>query len=156
MPQKKYIVTLTSEERQQLAQISRTGKASAYQITRARILLKADTSQPEENWKDAEISAALDVSVATIERLREQFVEEGVPKCLQRKTRIYERLLDGEQEAKLVAIACSEAPAGRSRWTLRLLSERVVELGYVEQISHETVRQTLKKTNLSLGAKTAG
>jgi transposase len=156
MPQKKYIVTLTSEERQQLEQISRTGKASAYQITRARILLKADTSQSEEHWKDAEISAALDVSVATIERLREQFVEEGVPKCLQRKTRIYERLLDGEQEAKLVAIACSEAPAGRSRWTLRLLSERVVELGYVEHISHETVRQTLKKTNLSLGAKTAG
>jgi transposase len=156
MPQKKYIVTLTSEERQQLAQISRTGKASAYQITRARILLKADTSQSEAHWKDAEISAALDVSVATIERLREQFVEEGVPKCLQRKTRIYERLLDGEQEAKLVAIACSEAPAGRSRWTLRLLSERVVELGYVEHISHETVRQTLKKTNLSLGAKTAG
>jgi transposase len=156
MPQKKYIVTLTSEERQQLEQISRTGKASAYQITRARILLKADTSQSEENWKDAEISAALDVSVATIERLREQFVEEGVPKCLQRKTRMYERLLDGEQEAKLVAIACSEAPAGRSRWTLRLLSERVVELGYVEQISYETVRQTLKKMNLSLGAKTAG
>jgi transposase len=156
MPQKKYIVTLTSEERQQLEQISRTGKASAYQITRARILLKADTSQPEENWKDAEISAALDVSVATIERLREQFVEEGVPKCLQRKTRMYERLLDGEQEAKLVAIACSEAPAGRSRWTLRLLSERVVELGYVEQISYETVRQTLKKMNSSLGAKTAG
>lgn len=156
MPQKKYIVTLTSEERQQLAQISRTGKASAYQITRARILLKADTSQPEEHWKDAEISAALDVSVATIERLREQFVEEGVPKCLQRKTRMYERLLDGEQEAKLVAIACSEAPGGRSRWTLRLLSARVVELGYVEQISHETVRQTLKKMNSSLGGKTAG
>jgi transposase len=156
MPQKKYIVTLTSEERQQLAQISRTGKASAYQITRARILLKADTSEPEEHWKDAEISAALDVSVATIERLREQFVEEGVPKCLQRKTRMYERLLDGEQEAKLVAIACSEAPGGRSRWTLRLLSSRVVELGYVEQISHETVRQTLKKMNSSLGGKTAG
>jgi transposase len=156
MPQKKYIVTLTSEERQQLAQISRTGKASAYQITRARILLKADTSQPEEHWKDAEISAALDVSVATIERLREQFVEEGVPKCLQRKTRMYERLLDGEQEAKLVAIACSEAPGGRSRWTLRLLSSRVVELGYVAQISHETVRQTLKKMNSSLGGKTAG
>lgn len=156
MPKKKYIVTLTSEERQHLEQLSRTGKASAYQITRARILLKADTSQPEECWKDAEISAALDVSVATIERLREQYVEEGVPKCLQRKTRIYERRLDGEQEAKLVAIACSEAPAGRSRWTLRLLSERVVELGYVEQISYETVRQTLKKTNSSLGAKTAG
>lgn len=156
MPQKKYIVTLALEERQQLEQISRTGKASAYQITRARILLKADTSQAEAGWKDAEISAALDVSVATIERLREQFVEEGVPKCLQRKTRIYERLLDGEQEAKLVAVACSEAPAGRSRWTLRLLSARVVELGYVAQISHETVRQTLKKTNSSLGARTAG
>jgi transposase len=155
MPKKKYIVTLMREERQQLEQLSRTGKASAYQITRARILLKADTDQAEGSWTDAEISAALDVSVATIERLREQFIDEGL-KCLQRKTRVYQSLLDGEQEAKLVALACSEAPAGRSRWTLRLLSERVVELGYVEQISHETVRQTLKKTHSSLGAKTAG
>jgi transposase len=156
MPQKKYIVTLTSEERQQLEQLSRTGKASAYQITRARILLKADTAQAEGGWTDGEISAALDVSVATIERLREQFIDEGLPQCLVRKTRVYQSLLDGEQEAQLVALACSEAPAGRSRWTLRLLTERLVELGHVEQISHETVRQTLKKTNLSLGAKTVG
>lgn len=156
MPKKKYIVTLTGEERQQLEQLSRTGKSSASQITRARILLKADTAQSEGGWTDAEISDALDVSVATIERLREQFVDEGLPQCLQRKTRVYQSLLYGEQEAKLVALACSQAPEGRSRWTLRLLSERVVELGYVEQISHETVRQTLKKTNLSLGAKTAG
>jgi hypothetical protein len=94
--------------------------------------------------------------VATIERLREQFIDEGLPQCLVRKTRVYQSLLDGEQEAQLVALACSEAPAGRSRWTLRLLTERLVELGHVEQISHETVRQTLKKTNLSLGAKTVG
>jgi hypothetical protein len=99
MPQKRYGVTLTAEECQQLEQISRTGKASAYQITRAQILLKVDTSLSEEGWKDAEISAALDMSVARIERLRKQFVAEGVPKCLQRKTRLYERLLDGEQEA---------------------------------------------------------
>lgn len=156
MPKKKYIVTLTLEERQQLEQLSRVGKASAYQITRARILLKADTAQAEGGWTDAEISTALDVSVATIERLREQFVTEGLSSCLVRKTRVYQSLLDGEQEAKLVALACSEAPAGRSRWTLRLLSDRVVELGYVEQISHETVRQTLKKTNSSLGEKTVG
>ena len=156
MPKKKYIVTLTSEERQQLEQLSRIGKASAYQITRARILLKADAAQSEGGWTDAEISAALDVSVATLERLREQFVKEGMSQCLVRKTRVYQSLLDGEQEAKLVALACSEAPVGRSRWTLRLLSDRVVELGYVEQISHETVRQTLKKINSSLGAKTAG
>jgi transposase len=156
MPQKKYIVTLTGEERQQLEQLSRIGKASAYQITRARILLKADTGQAEGGWTDAEISSALDVSVATIERLREQFVEEGLASCFVRKTRVYQTLLDGEQEAKLIALACSEAPEGRSRWTLRLLSERVVELGYVEQISYETVRQTLKKTNLSLGVRTVG
>lgn len=155
MPKKKYIVRLTHEERQQLEQLSRTGKASAYQITRARILLKADTAAGD-SWTDAEIRAALDVSVATIERLREQFVEEGLSQCLVRKTRVYQSLLDGEQEARLIALACSEAPGGRSRWTLRLLSERLVELGYVEQISHETVRQTLKKTHSSLGAKTAG
>lgn len=120
MPQKKYIVTLTSKERQQLEQLSRIGKASTYQITRARILLKADAAQSEGGWTDAEISAALDVSVATIERLREQFVKEGMSQCLVRKTRVYQSLLDGEQEAKLVALACSEAPVGRSRWTLRL------------------------------------
>ena len=95
--------------------------------------------------------------MATIERLRQRFVEAGLAACLKRRqTRVYSRLLDGEQEAHLVALACSTPPDGRSRWTLRLLSERLVELGHVESISHETVRQTLKKTHLSLGAKTAG
>jgi transposase len=106
--------------------------------------------------EDKDIRAALDVGTATVERLRQQFAEEGLEACLSRKTRVYERLLDGEQEAYLIAIACGSPPAGQSRWTLRLLSERLVELGHIESISHETVRQTLKKMNLSLGAKTAG
>jgi transposase len=153
---KKYIVTLTKEERQRLETLSQTGKTAAYIITHARILLKADTTQPEGGWCDMDISAALDVGRATVERLRQQFVEEGLEACLNRKTRAYERLLDGEQEAHLIVIACSSPPPGQSRWTLRLLSERLVELGHVDSISHETVRQTLKKMNLSLGAKTAG
>lgn len=156
MPRKKYIVTLTPEERRYLEQVSQTGKNPAYIMTHARILLKADTAQPGAGWGDAKISAALDVGTATVERLRQRFVEEGLEACLKRKTRVYSRLLDGKQEAHLIAIACSNPPEGRSRWTLRLLSERLVELGQVEHISYETVRQTLKKTNLSLGAKTVG
>lgn len=156
MPRKQYIVTLSNAERQHLETLSQTGKTAAYVITHARILLKADTAQPDGSWCDADISAALDIGTATVERLRQQFVEEGLEACLSRKTRVYERLLDGQQEAYLIAIACSSPPAGQSRWTLRLLSERLMELGHVESISHETVRQTLKKMNLSLGAKTAG
>jgi transposase len=156
MANKKYIVTLTEEERQQLRTLSQTGKTAAYVITHARILLKADTTQPDGGWCDADISAALDVGTATVERLRKQFLEEGLKSCLTRKTRVYTRLLDGNQEAHLIAIACSSPPEGQSRWTLRLLSERLVELGHVDRVSHETVRQTLKKMNLSLGAKTAG
>jgi len=156
MPRKKYIVTLTDAERQHLETLSRTGRTAAYINTHARILLKADTAQEDGGWCDADISAALDVGTATIERLRQQFVEEGFESCLRRKTRVYRRLLDGNQEAHLVAIACSSPPAGQRRWTLRLLSQRLVELGQVDRICHETVRQTLKKMNLSLGAKTAG
>ena len=156
MPRKKYIVTLTLEERRYLERVCQTGKNPAYVMTHARILLKADTAQPGAGWCDAQISAALDVGTATVERLRQRFVEEGLESCLKRKTRVYSRLLDGNQEAHLIAIACSNPPEGRSRWTLRLLSERLVELGHVEQISHETVRHTLKKMNLSLGAKTVG
>jgi transposase len=99
----------------------------------------------------------LDVSVATIERLRQRFVEAGLAACLERRqTRVYQRLLDGVQEAHLIALTCSDPPEGRNRWTLRLLSERLVALGHVEQISHETVRQTLKKTTSSPGAKMVG
>lgn len=149
MPAKKYIVALSSEERQTLEQLTRTGKAAAYKINRARILLKADINQDVDGWGDQAISEALDVSVATIERVRQQFVEEGFETVLSYKQRKRNkpRSLDGEKEAHLMAIACSEAPPGKARWTLRLLSERMVELGHVEQISHETIRQTLKKTN---------
>lgn len=146
MPSKKYIVTLTLSERQQLEKLTQTGKTAAYVITHARILLKADTAQAGGSWLDAEISAALDVGVATIERLRQRFVEEGLEACLKRKSRVYRRLLDGEQEAHLVALTCSPPPEGQSRWTLRLLSERLVALEIVETVSYETVRQTLKKT----------
>jgi transposase len=156
MPTKKYIVTLSDGERDQLESLTRTGKAAAYVMTHARILLKADTANANGRWSDAAISSAFDVSVATVERLRQQFVEEGFEACLKRKTRVYRRLLDGAQEAHLIAIACGTPPEGQQRWTLRLLSSRLVELGHVEQISYETVRQTLKKTSLSLGAKTAG
>lgn len=115
-------------------------------MTRAKILLKADTAGNDKAWRDTDISHALDIGIATVERVRKQFVEEGLESCLKRKTRVYQRLLDGTQEAHLIAIACSEAPEGRSRWTLKLLSERLVAMGQVESISTETVRQTLKKT----------
>jgi transposase len=156
MPRKKYIVTLTESERQHLESLIQTGKTASYINTHARILLKADTSQPDGSWCDADISLALDVGTATVERLRQQFVEEGFEACLRRKTRVYSTLLDGNQEAHLIAIACSSPPEGRSRWTLRLLSHRLVEQGHLESVSHETIRQTLKKMNLSLGAKTVG
>lgn len=147
MPRKKYIISLTPEERSTLEQFSRTGKAAAYAITHARILLKADIAQSEGGWVDADISVALDVSVATIERVRQRCVEEGIEACLKQRRRTKARLLDGEQEAHLVALTCSPAPEGRARWTLRLLRDQLVALEIVESISHETVRQTLKKTS---------
>lgn len=153
MPAKKYKVALSVEERQILQQMTTTGTIAAYKMNRARILLKADENQADGGWADQEISAALDVSVATIERARHQFVEEGFEAVLSYKQGQQSRVrrLDGEQEAHLIALTCSDAPAGRVRWTLRLLAERMVELGQVEQISHETIRKTLKKTNSSLG-----
>ncbi len=149
MPAKKYKVALTAAERQSLQHLTITGKTAAYRITRARILLKADEQQAAAGWKDQAISEALDVSVATIERVRQQFVEEGAEAVLRHKPRQSSprRRLDGAKEAHLMALTCSEAPEGRVRWTLRLLADRMVELGHVEQISHETIRQTLKKTN---------
>jgi len=153
MPNKKHIVSLTSEERKQLEQLTKTGKAPAYKINHARILLKADSNQEGGGWTDTAISQALDVSVSTIERVRLRLVEQGLEQALGRKTQLRrkERLLDGEQEAQLVCLACSEPPEGQAKWSLRLLAERMMSLDYVETISHETVRQTLKKTNLSLG-----
>lgn len=153
MPKKRYIVALSDTERQYLEAIAKTGKRSAYTITRARILLKADINQPGGGWTDAEISAALDVSVSSLERCRKRFVEEGLEDALKLRPRQspYPCRLDGEQEAHLIALACSEPPDGQGRWSLRLLAQEMVALGYVEQVSYETVRQTLKKTQLSLG-----
>lgn len=126
-----------------------SGKGSARKLTHARILLKADASDGAPGWKDASISGALDVGSATIERVRRRFVEEGLDAALGRRRprRNYRRKLDGDGEAHLVALACSEAPEGRTRWTLRLLAEQMVVLEYVDTLSHETVRRMLKKTS---------
>ena len=153
MPEKKYIVALEQEERKELESLTNKGKAPAYRINHARILLKADINQEKGGLKDQEISEALDISVSTIERVRQRFVEESLESALSRRTPLEARprLLDGEKEAYLIAIACSKPPEGQAVWTLRLLADRMVELGYVESLSYETVRQTLKKTNSSLG-----
>jgi transposase len=147
---KKYKVTLTQEEREELSQLISRGKGAARKLVHARILLKADS---EIGWNDAAISEALEVSISTIERVRERFVEEGVASALERKApkRVYKRKLDGEQEAHLVALVCSQPPEDRGRWTLKLLAQKMVELEYVEGVAPETIRQTLKKMNLSPG-----
>jgi len=146
---KKYIVTLTEEERQTL----RAMLAAARKLMHARILLKADVSPGGPGWKDDAIAEGLDVGRATVERIRKRFLEEGLPAALERRKsrRQYQRALDGDGEAHLVALACQEPPEGRSRWTLRLLADQMVALDYVDQLSYQTVRRTLKKTNSSLG-----
>ena len=149
MPKKKYIVTLTPQERAYLEKITTTGKNSAYRINHARVLLLADTNQKEGGWIDQAIASTLNLSVSTVERVRQRFVEESLESALNRQTQSKHKphRLDGEQSAHLIALTCSTPPSGFSRWTLRLLAEKLVELESVESISHETIRQTLKKTN---------
>ncbi len=146
----KYIVKLTVEEKEQLRVLLSSGKERVRKLTRARILLKAN-----EGWTDRSICVALEVSRPTVERTRRRFVEEGFEASLSHRSprRDYERRLDGDAEARLIALACSSAPEGRERWTLRLLAQRLVMLEQVdvESVSYETVRQVLKKTNLSPG-----
>ena len=151
--EKKYIVTLTDEEREMLKGLISSGKGAARKLTHARILLKADSIDAGPGWKDKDISVSLDVGTATIERVRKLFVEEGLEAALVRKkpNRIYERKLDGEKEAHLIALACGEPPKGYARWTLRLLADQMVALEYIDNISHTAIYHTLKKTNLSLG-----
>lgn len=148
-----YIVELTKEERQGLERLISSGKTAARKLTHARILLKAASGPAGPNWSDGQISQAFDVGRATVERVRKSFVEEGLESALNRDKpeRVYQRKLDGKGEAHLIAVTCSQAPEGYQRWTLQLLADRLVELGYVDSISDETVRRTLKKTNLSLG-----
>lgn len=150
---KKYIVTLTEAERQMLQAMLSRGKSAARKLMHARILLKADASAGGPGWDDDQIAEGLEVGRATVERVRKEFVEDGLDAALERRKprRQYERTLDGDGEAHLVALACSKAPEGRSRWTLRLLADRMVRLEYVEEVSKDTVSRVLKKTNLSLG-----
>ena len=149
---KKYVVTLTAEERHDLSALITTGKGAAAKLVHARILLKADAAPGGPAWPDERIADAVEVSRATDERVRQRFVEQGLEAALVRKRQdrpSRERALDGRAEARLIALACSQPPAGRAAWTLRLLADKLVELEVVEYICHETVRQVLKKTSLS-------
>jgi len=150
---KTYIVTLTQEERRVLQEMLSRGKAAARKLMHARILLKADVAAGGPGWNDEAIVEALEVGRATVERVRKEFVEEGLEAALERRKprRQYRRKLDGDGEAHLIALACQKPPEGRRRWTLKLLADRMVQLEYVDEISYQTVRRTLKKTNSSLG-----
>ena len=156
---KKYVVRLSAEERQQLETLIRKGKAPARRLLKARILLKADVSERGPGWSDSRIIAGLDTSASLIYRMRKQLVEEGFEAVLSRKQRAtpaVARIFDGEKEARLIALACSKPPKGRARWTLRLLENKVVELGIVDHASDSTIGRTLKKTVSNLIAGSAG
>jgi len=149
---KKYVVRLSGEEREQLAALTRKGRGLAQRLMKARILLKADVSEAGEGWSDTQIIEALETSASMVYRVRKQLVEEGLEAVLSRKPRAtpaVPRIFDGEKEAKLVALACSEPPKGRARWTLRLLENKIVELNIVDRASDSTIGRTLKKTFLS-------
>ena len=148
MARKKYIVSLDLVEREQLHQITSRGRISARKLKRAHILLQADQSTDGgPAWSDERISQTFHVDVTTVEKVRKAFVEHGLDAALERRkpSRTYPRKFDGDREAHLIALACSEAPEGRNRWTLRLLADKLVELQHFESISHETVRGVLKK-----------
>jgi transposase len=146
---KRYVVRLSDEEREQLNTMIRAGKHPAWRLTRARILLKADAAEGGDGWSDSQIAVALDISVATVARTRQQLVEAGFEAVLKRKhspASARPRIFDGASEAKLIALACSEPPKGRKRWTLKLLEAAVVELNIVERASDNTIGRVLKKT----------
>jgi transposase len=154
---KKYIVRLTTQERQQIEKLLRRGRAHARKLLYGRILLKADAEGPDR-WTDERIAQALEVSTATVARERRRYCEEGLEVALMPKKpgRPRRRVLDGRAEAHLIALSCSEAPEGRERWSMRLLADQMVELGYVDTLSHETVRRTLKKTASSPTSNASG
>ncbi len=144
---KKYIIRLSKQERQGLTDLVRKGRVAAYRRTHAQILLLTDESRHGPGLRDAEVSERMEVNERTVSRLRQRCVEQGLEAALERQARVREktRVLDGDGEAQVVALMCSEPPPGQARWTLNLLGNRLVELGIVESISHETVRQVLKK-----------
>ena len=154
MPAKRYPVILDENQRDYLIALITSGTESARKLTRARILLKTDEGELGPAYADKEIKEAVEVSIPTIERTRKTFVLQGLTAALTPKKRSKPsrpQKFDGEKEAHLIALACSEAPEGHARWTLRLLAEKMVELNHVSTVSHETIRRTLKKTNLDLG-----
>jgi transposase len=157
---KKYVVELTEQEREYLHKLISAGSAPARKLNRARILLKTDLGKhaEAEAFIDRQIAQMLETSTATVQRVRERFYEGGLQAALERSKpdRVYKRSLEGRAEAHLIALACSEPPRGRDRWSLRLLADKAVELGIVEKVSHETVRKTLKKTSSSLTSSSNG
>jgi transposase len=157
VPKSKVVIRLTDEQRMSLARLLRTGTHPAAMRRRAGILLKADADGPDA-WTDEEIAEHLDTSRMTVMRVRQQFAAEGLDAALHRKkpTGRQYRKLDGRQEAQLVALACSEAPEGRARWTMKLLADRLVEMAVVESIDPATVCRTLKKTTSSRGSSSSG
>lgn len=153
---KKYVVELTDEQREHCTQLVRSGSAPARTLMHARVLLKTDSSPGGPHWTDRQIAEAFDISTATVANIRKRFVADGFDEALTHyrdPDRDYQRKLDGRQEAHLIALACSRPPEGRTRWSLRLLADKMVELQYVDSISHVTVGRTLKKTNLNPGER---
>lgn len=150
---KQYVVRLSEDERASLRTLIGRGDAPARVQAHARILLKANRGEGGPEWTDGSISTALEVDPTTVARVRKLYVTEGLEAALHRKApdRVYRRKLDGEQEARLVAVACSEPPTGHKRWTLRLLADRLVDLEVVDAVSYETVRQALKQTGSNRG-----
>ena len=151
---KQHSITLTAEQRGELEALIRAGQAKARKLTRARILLKADRGPQGPGWSNRQIHEALDVGESTVCRTRADFAQGGLAAALHRRPqpkRPEKRKLDGEQEAHLVALLCQQPPAGYEHWSLRLVSDKLIELHIVESVSHETVRQVLKKTNSSRG-----
>ncbi len=148
---KKYSVTLTETERDELRRLIVAGTAPARKLTHARVLLKADQGREGPGWADERIAEAVEVSQPTISRIRKQYVEAGLEAALNRRApnREYHRKLDGEQEARLIALACGAPPEGYARWSLRLLADKVVELEIADEVSYQTVGRILKKTSSS-------
>lgn len=153
MPAKVYRVRLSDEEREELTATVKKGKSAARRMTRARIILLADENREDGGWKDADIACALSVHQRTVERIRETCVMQGIEAALNHKRaqKKKEKVLDGGAEARLIQIACSEAPDGHERWSMQMLADKLIELEVVESISRETVRLTLKKMNSSRG-----
>ena len=149
MPPKRYVVTLTADERRQLEALTRAGKRSARAVNRARILLLCDQGDGGPGWEDRRVAEALGCGHRTAERVRERFVTDGLDAALAHRapaTPPRTPVLDGRAEAQLIALACAATPDGRKAWTLRMLADKLVELEVVEAVSHETVRRALKKT----------